>query len=161
LTDGQGRTVDFKNTVIIMTSNIAGQQIQKLTEDEGADWEINAHVKDVLKNFFRPEFLNRIDETIVFHTLKKEHLNKIVDVQLRYLADRLRGQNITLEFTDSAKALLLDEGYDPAYGARPLKRTIQQRLENPLAAEILEGKFTEGDTIKIDSNRHNFTFTKK
>jgi ATP-dependent Clp protease ATP-binding subunit ClpB len=144
-----------------MTSNIAGQQIQKLTEDEGADWEINAHVKDVLKNFFRPEFLNRIDETIVFHTLKKEHLNKIVDVQLRYLADRLRGQNITLEFTDSAKALLLDEGYDPAYGARPLKRTIQQRLENPLAAEILEGKFTEGDTIKIDSNRHNFTFTKK
>ncbi|MBN1795471.1 MAG: ATP-dependent chaperone ClpB [Sedimentisphaerales bacterium] len=160
LTDGQGRTVDFKNTVIIMTSNIAGAQIQKLTEEEGADWEIEAHVKDVLKNFFRPEFLNRIDETIVFHTLKKEDLIKIVNIQLGYLADRLGAQNIELEFTDAAKNMILDEGYDPVYGARPLKRTIQQRLENPLAVEILAGKFTEGDTIKIDSTAHQFKFEK-
>jgi len=160
LTDGQGRTVDFKNTVIIMTSNFAGAQIQKLTEEEGADWEIEAHVRDTLKNFFRPEFLNRIDETIVFHTLKKEHLKQIVDIQLGYLAERLIVKNISLEFTDSARDLLIDEGYDLVYGARPLKRTIQQRLENPLAAEILAGKFGEGDIIKIDSKAHSFSFEK-
>ncbi len=161
LTDGQGRTVDFKNTVIIMTSNIAGQQIQQLTEEQGADWEIEAHVKDTLKNFFRPEFLNRIDETIVFHTLAKEHLKQILTIQLEYLTDRLKDRNIKLEFTDAARDLILDEGYDAAFGARPLKRTIQHRLENPLAAEILQGKFAEGDTVKIDSTGHRFTFEKK
>ena len=160
LTDGQGRTVDFKNTVIIMTSNIAGQQIQKLTEEKGADWEIEAHVTDMLKNYFRPEFLNRIDETIVFHTLKKEDLRHIVDIQLGYLADRLKTRNLEVEFTDAARDQLIDEGYDPVFGARPLKRTIQQRLENPLAAEILRGNFAEGDKIKIGSTSQNFTFEK-
>jgi len=160
LTDGKGRTVDFKNTVIIMTSNIASQQIQKLTEEEGADWEIEAHVKDVLKQVFKPEFLNRIDETIVFHMLTRDHLKKIVEIQLRYLADRLKDRKIALEFTDKAKDLVMEEGYDPAYGARPLKRTIQQQIENPLAMELLAGKFADGDTIRVDAGPRGFVFEK-
>ncbi|HEW79520.1 MAG TPA: AAA family ATPase, partial [Phycisphaerales bacterium] len=162
LTDGQGRTVDFKNTVIIMTSNIASQQIQELslTQDSAADWEIEAHVKDALKQYFKPEFLNRIDEIIVFRMLTKDDLKKIVDIQLNYLAERLKGRQINLEFTDNARRQISEEGYDPVFGARPLKRTIQQRLENPLAAELLAGKFAEGDTIKIDANAHSFTFKK-
>jgi ATP-dependent Clp protease ATP-binding subunit ClpB len=160
LTDGKGRTVDFKNTVIIMTSNIASQQIQQLTEESGADWEIEAHVKDALKQIFKPEFLNRVDEIIVFHMLTKEDLRKIVDIQLNYLAERLSERKISLEFTDQARNLIMDEGYDPVFGARPLKRTIQQRLENSLAAELLAGKFTDGDTIKIDADAHKFTFEK-
>jgi len=160
LTDGKGRTVDFKNTVIIMTSNIASHQIQQLTEESGADWEIEAHVKDALKQLFKPEFLNRIDEIIVFHMLGKEELRKIVDIQLDYLAERLDSRNIQVEFTDAAREQIIDEGYDPAFGARPLKRTIQQQLENPLAAELLAGKFTDGDKIKIDADAHKFTFQK-
>jgi len=160
LTDGKGRTVDFKNTVIIMTSNIASQQIQKLTEEAGADWEIEAHVKDALKQVFKPEFLNRVDEIIVFHMLTKDDLIRIVGIQLSYLAERLNGQKIRLEFTEDARKQIMDEGYDPVYGARPLKRTIQQRLENPLATEILAGKFTEGDTVKVDSTGHKFAFKK-
>jgi ATP-dependent Clp protease ATP-binding subunit ClpB len=160
LTDGKGRTVDFKNTVVIMTSNIASQQIQQLTEEEGADWEIEAHVKDVLKQVFKPEFLNRIDEVIVFHMLTREHLRQIVDIQLRYLAERLEDRKMHLEFTDAAKDKVMDEGYDPVYGARPLKRTVQQRLENPLAKELLAGHFVEGDTIRVDGNAHGFTFEK-
>ncbi|MGA1980038.1 MAG: ATP-dependent chaperone ClpB [Sedimentisphaerales bacterium] len=160
LTDGKGRTVDFKNTVIIMTSNIASQQIQELTEESGADWEIEAHVKDALKKVFKPEFLNRIDEVIVFHMLTKENLRKIVDIQLNYLKERMNARKIGLEFTDDTRKQIMDEGYDPVFGARPLKRTIQQRLENPLAAELLAGKFAEGDTIKIDADAHKFTFEK-
>ena len=160
LTDGKGRTVDFKNTVIIMTSNIASQQIQQLTEESGADWEIEAHVKDALKQLFKPEFLNRIDEIIVFHMLSKEDLRKIVDIQLGCLCDRLDARNLKIEFTDGARDQIMDEAYDPAFGARPLKRTIQQRLENPLATELLAGKFADGDTIKIDANQHKFTFEK-
>jgi ATP-dependent Clp protease ATP-binding subunit ClpB len=161
LTDGKGRTVDFKNTVIIMTSNIASQKIQELSEEAGADWEIEAHVKDTLRQVFKPEFLNRIDEVIVFHTLGKDDLTKIVDIQLGYLANRIAARNIKVEFTADARKLIMDEGYDPAYGARPLKRTIQQRLENPLAAELLAGKFAEGDTITIDADAHKFIFKKK
>ncbi|MFA5293492.1 MAG: ATP-dependent chaperone ClpB [Phycisphaerae bacterium] len=160
LTDGHGRTVDFKNTVIIMTSNIAGEQILKLTEEKGADWEIEAHVKEVLREYFKPEFLNRIDESIVFHMLSKDDLKKIIEIQLAHLAQRLRDRHINVEFTENAKKQLMDEGYDASFGARPLKRTIQQRLENKLAAELLEGKFAEGDAIKIDANAHNFTFEK-
>ncbi|MHC4265211.1 MAG: ATP-dependent chaperone ClpB [Planctomycetota bacterium] len=160
LTDGKGKTVDFKNTVIIMTSNIASQQIQQLTEEDGADWEIEAHVKDALKNHFKPELLNRIDEVIVFHMLNKEHLEKIVDIQLKYLAERLEERNIQLVFSDNARKQITDEGYDPAFGARPLKRTIQQRLENPLATELLSAKFIDGDKIEIDAEAHRFTFKK-
>ena len=160
LTDGKGRTVDFNNTVIIMTSNIASQQIQQLTEESGADWEIEAHVKDALKQLFKPEFLNRVDEIIVFHMLTKDDLRKIVDIQLDYLTERLSARKIGIEFTDSARNQIMDEGYDPVFGARPLKRTIQQRLENPLATQLLSGKFSEGDTIKIDADSHRFTFEK-
>ncbi len=160
LTDGKGRTVDFKNTVIIMTSNFAGQQIMEWAERQGADWEIEAHVKDALRAQFKPEFLNRIDETIIFHVLKREHLEKIVDIQLDYLKRRLKDRHLEMIVTDAAKKLLMDEGYDPTYGARPLKRVIQQRLENPLASEILAGKFAEGDRIKIDSDGQSFLFLK-
>jgi len=160
LTDGKGRTVDFKNTVIIMTSNIAGQQIQQIREDSGSEWEIEAHVKEVLKTFFKPEFMNRIDEVIVFHGLTKEDLTRIVDIQLRYLSDRLKDRQMRLEFTDQARALVIEEGYDPAFGARPLKRTIQQRIENPLASEILAGRFADGDAIRVDADAHKFTFAK-
>jgi ATP-dependent Clp protease ATP-binding subunit ClpB len=160
LTDGKGRTVDFKNTVIIMTSNIASEQIQKLTEEKGEEWEIEAHVKEALKVVFKPEFLNRIDEVIVFHTLNEEHLRKIVDIQLRYLGERMRERKMEVRFTDAAKKLITDEGYDPTFGARPMKRVIQQRLENPLAVELLAGKFTDGDTIKIDAKQHGFIFEK-
>jgi ATP-dependent Clp protease ATP-binding subunit ClpB len=160
LTDGKGRTVDFKNTIIIMTSNFASQQIMQLSEQSGADWEIEAHVKEALRKYFKPEFLNRIDETIIFHMLTREHLRRIVDIQLRELAARLKDRNLTAEFTDAAKDQLMDEGYDIAFGARPLKRVIQQRLENKLATEIIGGKFNEGDTIKIDGTGQIFTFEK-
>jgi ATP-dependent Clp protease ATP-binding subunit ClpB len=160
LTDGKGRTVDFKNTVVIMTSNIASQQIQQLSEESGEDWEIEAHVKDALKQFFKPEFLNRIDEIIVFHMLTKEDLRMIVDIQLDYLRDRLNERKVELQFTDNARKLVMDEGYDPVFGARPLKRTIQQRLENPLAAELLSGKFVEGDKVEVDADHHKFAFKK-
>ena len=162
LTDGQGRTVNFKNTVIVMTSNIGSQQIQELAGKKAEEWEVEATVKDLLKQYFRPEFLNRIDETIVFHPLSKEHLARIVDVQLELLEKRLSSRNMRLELTAKAKSLLVEEGYDPTYGARPLKRVIQQLIENPLATKILSGEFGDGDTIKVDADaaRHGFAFTK-
>ena len=160
LTDGKGRTVDFKNTIIIMTSNFAGQAIQELTDEEGADWEIEAHVKDALKQYFRPEFLNRIDETIIFKMLQEADLAKIADIQLKRLSDRMKARNLEIKVTDAAKKLVMAEGYDPAYGARPLKRTIQQRLENRLAKELLEGKFTDGDKILIDADEHTLKLSK-
>ena len=163
LTDGQGRTVDFKNTVIVMTSNIGSQQIMELSAKESEEWEIEATVKAQLRNYFRPEFLNRIDETIVFHPLAKEQLTKIVDVQLRGLEKRLAARELKLEVTDAAKKLLADEGYDPQFGARPLKRVIQQRIENPLASRLLEGEFVEGDTVRIDVDpaKAAFVFDKR
>ena len=161
LTDGKGRTVDFKNTVIIMTSNFAGEAIRELAENKGEDWEIEARVKDALRQFFRPEFLNRIDETIIFHTLGREHLEKIVQIQTGYLIERLKARNIAAEITAGAKKLLMTEGYDPAFGARPLKRVIQQRLENPLASEIIGGKFGDGDQLRIDARNDQFVFEKK
>jgi ATP-dependent Clp protease ATP-binding subunit ClpB len=160
LTDGKGRTVDFKNTVVIMTSNIASQQIQQLTEESGADWEIEAHVKEALKQHFKPEFMNRIDEIIVFHMLTKEDLNKIVEIQLDYLRERLQGRKIEVQFTDNARRQIMDEGYDPVFGARPLKRTIQHRIENALAGRLLSGEFAEGDAVQVDAGAHTFAFTK-
>ncbi|HML75438.1 MAG TPA: AAA family ATPase, partial [Anaerohalosphaeraceae bacterium] len=160
LTDGKGRTVDFKNTVIIMTSNFASQQILQMSQQQGADWEIEAHVKEALKQSFKPEFLNRIDETIIFHTLTQDNLSRIVDIQLRNLVARLKDRHLTADFTDRAHKQLIDEGYDPSFGARPLKRVIQQRLENPLANELLAGKFAEGDKIRIDADGNVFRFDK-
>ena len=161
LTDGKGKTVDFKNTVIIMTSNFAGQQIQEMTEQSGQDWEIEAHVKGALKQAFKPEFLNRIDETIIFHMLSRDHLSRIIDIQLDYLVKRLKDRDVEISFTDAAKDLLMDEGYDPTYGARPLKRVIQSRLENRLATELIAGEFGPGDKVLIDADAHDFKFLKK
>jgi ATP-dependent Clp protease ATP-binding subunit ClpB len=162
LTDGQGRTVNFKNTVIIMTSNIGSAEIQRLTAQHVPEWEIEKAVQELLKGNFRPEFLNRIDEVILFHTLSREQLERIVDVQLNYLRKRLAARGLNLEITDPAKRLLAEEGYDPTYGARPLKRVIQQQIENPLATRILAGDFAEGDTIRVDVDpaRRVFVFTR-
>ena len=162
LTDGQGRTVDFKNAVIVMTSNIGSAQIQELAGKGAEEWEVEAAVKEMLKQHFRPEFLNRIDETIVFHPLSKAQLTKIVDVQLAHLRKRLAARSMKLVVGDDAKQFLADEGYDPAYGARPLKRVIQQRIENPLAQKILGGQFGEGDMIVVhaDPIKGSFVFEK-
>jgi ATP-dependent Clp protease ATP-binding subunit ClpB len=162
LTDGQGRTVNFKNTVIVMTSNLGSTQIQEMSSKKREEWEIEAAVRDLLKQAFRPEFLNRIDEIIIFHPLGKEQLTKIVDIQLDHLRKRLATRNIKLSVSEPAERLLAEEGYDPTYGARPLKRVIQHRIENPLAQRILSGDFGEGDTIAIDVDRakHDFTFKK-
>jgi ATP-dependent Clp protease ATP-binding subunit ClpB len=160
LTDGQGRTVNFKNAVIVMTSNIGSAEIQKLATNEAPEWEVEAAVKDLLKQQFRPEFLNRIDEVIIFHALTRDQLKRIVDVQLRWLEKRLATRGIKLDVSDAARDLLGEEGYDPTFGARPLKRVIQQRIENPLASRILRGEFGEGDTIYIDVDaRREFTFS--
>ncbi len=163
LTDGQGRTVNFKNAVIVMTSNLGSNVIQELSSKGSEEWEIEGAVRDLLKQAFRPEFLNRIDETIVFHPLNKEQLTKIVDVQLRNLRKRLATRNIKLVIDEDAEKLLADEGYDPTFGARPLKRVIQQRIENPLAQRILSGDFGDGDTIHITVPRgkREFEFKKE
>ncbi|HWE96781.1 MAG TPA: ATP-dependent chaperone ClpB [Tepidisphaeraceae bacterium] len=162
LTDGQGRTVNFKNTVIIMTSNLGSAEIQKLSAEHAPEWEIEAAVQGLLKLNFRPEFLNRIDEVILFHTLTREQLARIVDVQLDSLRKRLAARGLHLELAEAAKNLLAEEGYDPAYGARPLRRLIQQKIENPLATHILAGDFGEGNTVRVDvdPSRHAFIFTR-
>ena len=160
LTDGHGRTVDFKNTVVIMTSNIGSHHIQQLSESGGGDAEIELRMKEELKRHFRPEFLNRVDETIVFHRLAREQLRAIVDIQVRYLRDRLRARGMDLHLTAAAADLLARDGYDPTFGARPLKRLIQQQLENPLATRILDGGFAEGDTIEVDAGGDGFVFRK-
>jgi ATP-dependent Clp protease ATP-binding subunit ClpB len=162
LTDGQGRTVNFKNTVIVMTSNLGSSEIQKLSSKDAPEWEVEAAVKNLLRDHFRPEFLNRIDETILFHPLGREQLDRIVDVQLDTLRRRLSGRNLKLVLSDAARQLLAEEGYDPAYGARPLRRVIQQRIENPLAGHLLAGDFGEGDTIRVGVNpsKHDFSFEK-
>ncbi|MER3419644.1 MAG: ATP-dependent chaperone ClpB, partial [Chloroflexota bacterium] len=156
LTDAQGRTVDFKNTVIIMTSNIGSHYVQQYagTDEERA----KALVLEALRQHFPPEFLNRVDEIIVFHQLTREHLRQIVDIQLRGLAKRLAERKMTVEFTAAAKDLLIEEGYDPVYGARPLKRTIQRRVLDPLALKVLEGEFKEGDHIVVDARGGQIVF---
>jgi ATP-dependent Clp protease ATP-binding subunit ClpB len=157
ITDGQGRTVDFKNTVIIMTSNIGSQYI---TEEESSEARSRL-VMDALREHFRPEFLNRVDEIIIFDRLTDEDLKKIVEIQLARLTKRLSQQNITLKLTDSAKTVIAREGYDPVYGARPLKRAIQHLLLDPLSINILEGKFGEGQTIIADAKNGRIEFKLK
>jgi len=139
MTDGHGRTVDFKNTIVIMTSNVGSHWIQELGANQREEME--KRILEVLRASFKPEFLNRIDDIVIFHNLTSEQLSAIVDIQLERLKKRLEGQHITLELSDEAKALLAREGYDPAYGARPLKRAIQKHIENPLAMEMLQGSF--------------------
>ncbi len=159
LTDSQGRTVDFTNTIVVMTSNIGSQAIQQLsgTADEK---EIQRRVMEALQKHFLPEFLNRVDEVIVFHPLGREEIREIVDLQLKRLNGMLEKNGLHLEVTDAAKQLLANEGYDPTYGARPLKRVIQQRIQNALANELLAGTFVSGETILIDAARDGFVFAK-
>jgi len=192
LTDGQGRTVDFKNTIIVMTSNIGSQKIQQMTERGAEDWEIEAAIRDLIRRgagvdiqgkgmrpdleagelsaelelgmregFMRPELLNRIDEVVVFHQLKKDSIGRIAEIQLERLRERLAEREMTIELTDDAKALLAEEGWDPAYGARPLKRAIQHRIENALASRILAGEFGPGDHIVVDASGKSMTFEKR
>jgi ATP-dependent Clp protease ATP-binding subunit ClpB len=132
--------------------------IQEMSARKAEEWEIDAAVRDMLKQAFRPEFLNRVDESIVFHPLGKPQLAKIVDIQLRNLRKRLEARNMKFVITDAAERLLAEEGYDPTFGARPLKRVIQQRIENPLAQKLLAGEFGEGDTIRIDADQSNQQF---
>lgn len=166
LTDSKGRTVDFKNTVLIMTSNIGSQhileyQLKAAVSGEAAYEEMKEKVLGALREHFRPEFLNRIDETVVFHALTAEELKKIVDIQLRILNRRLQDRKILLEPTDGARDFLARTGYDPVYGARPLKRLIQKDIENPLALKLLKGEFADGDRIKIDSDGDALKFERE
>ncbi len=157
MTDGQGRTVDFKNTVIIMTSNLASQYIQDLADRNRKEME--QRVTAALREAFKPEFLNRVDETIIFNSLGREQIKSIVEIQLKRLRQNLAARKMALEITERAKALIADKGYDPAYGARPLKRTIQRLIQDPLAVKILEGEFKEGDPVKIDVDDEALVFT--
>jgi ATP-dependent Clp protease ATP-binding subunit ClpB len=156
ITDGQGRTVDFKNTVIIMTSNIGSQYILDATDREVR----NRRVMEALRNHFRPEFLNRVDEIIIFDRLNEDELTQIVDIQIMRVLRRLQQQGLKLTLTDRAKHLLAKEGYDPVYGARPLKRVIQRLLLDPLSLAVLEGKFASGDTIEADAKGEELEFKK-
>ncbi|HMN39985.1 MAG TPA: AAA family ATPase [Phycisphaerales bacterium] len=197
LTDGQGRTVDFKNTIVVMTSNFGSQMIQELAAGGAEDWEIDAAVRDLLRRgpagaaveemgkatgmpvkvrdaivkaqqlmaggtgFMRPELLNRIDEVVVFHQLKRAEIGRIVEIQLGRLRKRLAERDMTIELTKGAEAQIASEGWDPAFGARPLKRTIQQRIENPLASRILSGEFASGDHIVCEYQSGGFVFEKQ
>jgi len=158
LTDGQARTVDFKNTLIVMTSNIASQLIQDLSEHNAESWEVEAQLRDALKQTFRPEFLNRIDETVIFGSLSKEDLAGIAEIQIRELSGRLADRDIRIELTESARDLLAELGWDPSWGARPLKRVIQQKLENPLAGRILSGEIPDGSHVTVSAAAKAFTF---
>ena len=165
ITDGKGRTVDFKNTVVIMTSNMGSQFIaEKAVQSQGGtgalDEGTRRQVMDVLRAEFRPEFLNRIDEIIFFHALTREHMKQIIDIQVSGLLKRLEERKIHVQLSDEAKTALVQEGYDPTYGARPLKRTIQERVENPLAGRVLRGEFGEGDTIRVDHAGGAYSFVR-
>jgi ATP-dependent Clp protease ATP-binding subunit ClpB len=161
MTDGQGRTVDFKNTILIMTSNLGSQLIMELGE-KNRD-EMIRQIDEILHRQFKPEFLNRVDETIIFHSLSKEDLAKIVDIQVNLLTARLAEKKFAISLTAEAKGFLIDVGYDPTYGARPLKRAIQRYVQDRLAMLILEGKFSEGDRIVVDADpdRHELIFTRE
>jgi ATP-dependent Clp protease ATP-binding subunit ClpB len=160
LTDGQGRTVDFSNTIVVMTSNIGSHAILEMTDRHEDDAVIEAHVRGILKKHLRPELLNRIDETVIFHALSREQLGGIVEIQLGNLRKRLAARGITLGVTAAATAALASEGYDPQFGARPLKRVIQQRIENGLAGKILAGEIGDGDSVRVDYQGKSFVFTK-
>lgn len=159
LTDGKGRTVDFKNTLIIMTSNLGSQLIKELGQDHE---RMEKEVKAILQTHFRPEFLNRVDEVIIFRALSQEVILSILDIQIRELQKRLQTKKISIKISDAAKEKISVKGYDPVYGARPLRRVLQQDIQNPLAMSILEGRYSEGDTILVDlDNNQEYTFRKK
>jgi ATP-dependent Clp protease ATP-binding subunit ClpB len=161
LTDNQGHTVDFTNTIIVMTSNIGSQVIQEITKEGGSEEQMRDAVMETLQSRFLPEFLNRVDEIMIFHPLKQEQIRKIVDLQIAKLRKQLGEKGITLDVTPAAMEEIAAEGYDPTYGARPLKRVIQQRVQNPLAVALLEREFGEGSRVKIDCKEGDFTFERQ
>jgi len=161
ITDSQGRTVDFRNTIIVMTSNIGSEHILGVAGDDSQYEEMRKRVTDALRKHFRPEFVNRVDDNIIFHTLSRAELRQIVTIQLKRIERLLADQKITLELSSTAIKHLADVGYDPVYGARPLKRAIQRELENAIATKLLENTFVEGDTIVIDCVDNALTFSKK
>lgn len=158
LTDGQGRTVDFRNTVIVMTSNLGSNVIQEMAGEDKYDTMKNA-VMEIVGQHFRPEFINRVDDVVVFHPLQKSQIHAIADIQLSHLRQRLAEKEMGLELSDAALDMLSEAGFDPVYGARPLKRVIQHELENPLAQALLSGRFVAGQVIKVDVQDEELTFT--
>ncbi len=157
LTDGQGRTVDFRNTVIVMTSNLGSHIIQELAGEERYE-AMKSAVMDSVRQHFRPEFINRIDDVVVFRPLAKAQIRAISRLQIDYLRRRLQERDIGLELSDAALDLLGDAGFDPVYGARPLRRAVQQQVENPLAQAILSGRFGPGNVIRVDADGERLTF---
>ena len=167
LTDGQGRTVDFRNTVVVMTSNLGAVHIREALEENDATVDrgalkatIQAKVMADVASHFRPEFLNRIDESVVFHALEQSHIAHIAALQLEAVSARLADRSLTLSVSDEVMAYLADQGFDPVYGARPLKRAIQRLIENPLAEALLAGDFAPGDCIEVSLNRGELVFAK-
>ncbi|HMO21129.1 MAG TPA: AAA family ATPase, partial [Candidatus Melainabacteria bacterium] len=166
LTDSKGRRVDFKNTVLIMTSNVGSHhileyQLKSAVDGDSCYEEMKSKVLDALRQQFRPEFLNRIDETVVFHALTQEQLKSIVEIQLNYLNRRLVDRKMEVVATEAARQWLATTGYDPVYGARPLKRLIQKEIENPLSRYMLEGEFQDGDTVNVDADEEGLIFEKE
>jgi ATP-dependent Clp protease ATP-binding subunit ClpB len=159
LTDGQGRTVDFRNTVVVMTSNLGSHKIQAMEDSDPA--LVKLSVMAEVKSHFRPEFINRIDEIVVFHALDAKHIGQIARIQLQVLEQRLARMDIQLDLAESALQKIAEAGFDPVYGARPLKRAIQQEIENPLSKLILEGKFGPKDTVLIDTKDGRLEFEKR
>lgn len=159
LTDGQGRTVDFRNTVIVMTSNLGSDIIQQKAGEENYE-AMKAAVMEVVGTHFRPEFINRVDEVVVFHPLAENQIQGIAKIQIEALGKRLKDQEMKLALDDAAMELLAEVGYDPVYGARPLKRAIQRMIENPLAQKLLRGDFVPGDTILATVQDHELVFAK-
>jgi len=160
LTDGKGRTVSFRNTVLIMTSNVASDVVQEMASGDGDDERLKSRLTEALRRTFRPEFLNRIDETVIFRSLGRDEIAKIVDIQLTDLRKRLAERKIGLVLSDAARTLLAERGYDPVFGARPLKRTIQRMIENPLAVDVLAGRLAEGDTVVVEPDGETLRFRK-
>ncbi|MDZ7620464.1 MAG: AAA family ATPase, partial [Patescibacteria group bacterium] len=158
LSDNQGHTVDFTNTIIVMTSNIGGQVIQEISREGGTEDEMREAVMGALQTRFLPEFLNRVDEVLIFHPLKREHIRRIVELQIERLRRQLADKQIELGVSEAAIDQIAAVGYDPTYGARPLKRVIQQRIQNPLAIEMLKGDFREGTSVRVDYRDGEFTF---
>jgi ATP-dependent Clp protease ATP-binding subunit ClpB len=159
MTDGKGRTVDFKNTILIMTSNLGSDLIMRMNEEKADQDKIKQQIEENLHHHFKPEFLNRIDETIIFRSLSRDDMTAIVDIQLRRLAKRLEGQKLKLRFSQNAKKYLVSAGYNPLFGARPLKRAIRKYVEDPLAMELLENRFDEGAVILVDTDENGIVFS--
>jgi ATP-dependent Clp protease ATP-binding subunit ClpB len=158
LSDNHGHTVDFTNTIVVMTSNIGSQLIQQVSEEGGDVEEMRDAVKEPLRATFLPEFLNRIDETIIFHPLNRNQIRRVAELQVERLRKLLDKQGLSLVVTENARNAIATQGYDPSYGARPLKRIIQQRIQNPLAAELLRGGIAPGGGVRVDCQNGEFTF---